>query len=650
MAVNSPAKTYDRVGAFVMFRKLDTDALGETWRAGLLEPPKMGPVLAMRKLTGDRDAFAASFPSAKLFGEKITGATLAKAQKFEIIDGHPVVAWEYAGGRSLAHVVAAAVAAHNPIPVDQAIAITEKVASALESIHAVKQEGRRLVHGALIPQFVWISDDGDVRVAGQLLGKGLLASLSRPAIAKEAGPFVAPELRAGGEPTKSSDVYAAGAIFFLALTGQAPPDSTSGNVADAVMKATLMHGDGPLPADLRAILEKTLASDSTARFDGPTELHKALSELLNKGQYAPTTFNLAFYLHNLLRSEMESEQRDRDQESKIAVEPYLEDLARPAPVPVATAPRTQPPAQPAPAPPPMFGSASFDKPSKSGSKMPLIIGGVVVAAIAAVAGWLVLGKKEPPAEVAKAAPPPATATVAAPVAAPVVAALPGQEPPAATGSDEESRKKAIEEEITRRLAEEMRKLQDDYNKQLKQQQDAGTKQGVTSQPSATVTPVVESPAQPAAAATQPAATPPSTSTQAPAPAPATATQAPAPAVAAQQPPPPAAPHQPPAQRAVQTGDVVGNTELDQAPRALRRVPPVYPPLAARQRLTGEVILSILINETGRVQDVRVLRVDKKGMGFEEAAVTAVKQFTFEPGVKDGKKVKTWLPIPFVFGK
>ncbi|MCM2315878.1 MAG: TonB family protein [Thermoanaerobaculia bacterium] len=642
------AKPYARLGAFVMFHKLDTDALGETWRAGLLEPPKMGPVLATRKLAGNREAWAANFPSARLFAEKITGATLAKGQRFEVVDGQPVVAWEYAGGRSLAHLVAAAVTAHNPIPIDQAIAIAEKVASALEAINSVKQEGKRLVHGAVVPQFVWISEDGDVRVAGQLLGKGLIASLSNPTVAKEAGPFVAPELRGGGEATKASDVYAAGAILYLAVTGQAPPEPTSGKVIEAVQKAVLMHSDEKVPADVRAILEKALATDPAARFDGPTELHKALSELLNKGQYAPTTFNLAFYVHNLLRSEMEAEQKEREQESKLAVEPYLQDLERqvPSPAPAAPAARPQPAPAPAPAPAPMFGSATFEQPKQGGSKLPLIAGGVALVAAAAVGGWYFLGRKEQPAPppVAQAAPAPATETVAAPVAAPVLAALPGQEQPAATSTDEEARKKAIEDEINRRLAEEMRKLQDDYNKQLKKQQDASGKPVAATQTTPAVT---QPPAQTAPAVAQQAPPQPATATQAPVPAPATATQAPVPVAAAQQ-PPAAVPPPPAAPAAVQTGDFVASTELDQAPRPVKRVAPVYPPMAARQRLTGEVILSILINETGKVQEVRVLRVDKKGMGFEAAAVTAVKQFTFEPGVKDGKKVKTWMPIPFVF--
>jgi TonB family protein len=303
----------------------------------------------------------------------------------------------------------------------------------------------------------------------------------------------------------------------------------------------------------------------------------------------------------------------------------------------------------------MFGTATFEQPKKGGSKMPLILGGIVVLALAGVGAWLALGKKAPPpAPVAQAAPPPPTQTVApAPVAdAPVVAALPGQdaETAASTATDAEARKKAMEEEINRRVAAEMAKVQSEYNKELVKQQEAAARAAGGTQP-------VAATKAPAVAAVQPPPTQPpppqpataATATQAPVPAPATATQAPAAAVAAQQ-PPPAAAQQPPAPRVVETGDFVASTELDQSPKVKKRVDPIYPPMAARQRVKGAVILGLLINETGRVQDVRILSVDKKGMGFEDAAVTAAKQFTYDPGLKDGKKVKTLIPVPFMFGK
>jgi protein TonB len=70
-------------------------------------------------------------------------------------------------------------------------------------------------------------------------------------------------------------------------------------------------------------------------------------------------------------------------------------------------------------------------------------------------------------------------------------------------------------------------------------------------------------------------------------------------------------------------------------------------MAQRQRVKATVLVTALISEAGDVIDVKILRGDKR-FGFEEAALKAVRATKFSPGVKDGKHVKTWYPIPVKF--
>ena len=56
-------------------------------------------------------------------------------------------------------------------------------------------------------------------------------------------------------------------------------------------------------------------------------MKQAVSALAHGGKYSATTFNLAFYLSNLLKKEMESEALDRDRESKVNVAAYVEQPA-----------------------------------------------------------------------------------------------------------------------------------------------------------------------------------------------------------------------------------------------------------------------------------------------------------------------------------
>lgn len=94
--------------------------------------------------------------------------------------------------------------------------------------------------------------------------------------------------------------------------------------------------------------------------------------------------------------------------------------------------------------------------------------------------------------------------------------------------------------------------------------------------------------------------------------------------------------------AVMTGDTV-----DQQPRALARTPLEYPPRAKAKEIEGYVLLSILINEQGVVEDVKVLEADPQGT-FEEVAIRNIKKWKFEPARYQGKAVKTWINQPITF--
>jgi protein TonB len=105
----------------------------------------------------------------------------------------------------------------------------------------------------------------------------------------------------------------------------------------------------------------------------------------------------------------------------------------------------------------------------------------------------------------------------------------------------------------------------------------------------------------------------------------------------------------PAPPAVKRGDLVASTELDRPPEIASVVKPEYPPVARRMNVSGTVVLSVLVDETGRVEDVRTVREAGGNMGLTQAAQKAVRLWTFRPAVKNGVQVKTWMtiPIPFV---
>ena len=79
----------------------------------------------------------------------------------------------------------------------------------------------------------------------------------------------------------------------------------------------------------------------------------------------------------------------------------------------------------------------------------------------------------------------------------------------------------------------------------------------------------------------------------------------------------------------------------------RRVSPQYPERALRMRQEGVVWLRVLISETGSRQDIKIHRPTKYAL-LNQAALKAVKKWTFTPNVVNGKSTKSWVDIPIEF--
>jgi protein TonB len=103
-----------------------------------------------------------------------------------------------------------------------------------------------------------------------------------------------------------------------------------------------------------------------------------------------------------------------------------------------------------------------------------------------------------------------------------------------------------------------------------------------------------------------------------------------------------APPPPPSPRAKDPVRVGGSI---QAPTKLVNVSPVYPSIAIAARKEGLVILEAIISEDGSVRDVRSLRPEPL---FEEAAITAVRQWRFSPTLLNGERVPIVMTVTVSF--
>lgn len=84
--------------------------------------------------------------------------------------------------------------------------------------------------------------------------------------------------------------------------------------------------------------------------------------------------------------------------------------------------------------------------------------------------------------------------------------------------------------------------------------------------------------------------------------------------------------------------------------ASSRVDPVYPRLARQAGIEGRVILEVVVLNDGTVGELRVLGSPGEKLGFDEAAMKAVRQWRYMPATQDGRPVTVLLTVVVEFSR
>ncbi len=633
----------EQFGKYLLLKKLGEDHFGEFFRAGRISSEGLEEVTLLRVFNGngiDGESFLRRAKERNGLHDILRSPNIARSTDFGEVNGIPFVTYDYLSGQNLATLLAQAKKKRSPIPTDHALLITERIALALAVGYETRFQGQRVLHSCLTPNLVVISNEGETRVLGFGLAPAIRAVATLPQNRKSLGQYLAPEIVTGAEPSRSDDVYSLGVMLLEMLSGQ-PLDFSVG--AEAAIDSAILGIEGsPLPDDLKVFLNKSIVTRDR-RIGDVVSWHKALSKLMFDGDYSPTTFNIAFYMHNLFREDIERETRE------IEVEKTIE-------IPVGAAVTATAPPAPVPSPSDDFRDSTgvregtlavrerygIAEEGEKKSKFPMLmaVAGIAVIGLAAV-GYFLFGRGDgTPTNQAATTP---AAVTAAPDPEPVTA--PVEAEPAGPTSEEiavqinsifdakqkemqaesDASKKSFEDEIGR-LRAELSKAQE----KEKQREEVAT-------------PPVPKPVETKEPTAEPAKKEPEATTQ-------VAEKEPAPKATTPTTTPKTTPANKPAtvpKAAVRTGDLVKLSEAGVRPptvktRASARVPPLLKRM--KKKVTAKV--RILVDENGKVIDAQM--IEKVGFGVDKEAVRVAKNTVYNPATKDGTRVKIWIVQTITF--
>ncbi len=640
----------EQFGKYLLLKKLAEDALGETFRAGRVGGHGMEQVVLLRVFNGtglDAGTLSAALSKRRAVHQALVSPNIGNGVDLGEVRGVPFVAYDYISGKDLAALQEQARRRNHPIPSDHALLIAERIALALAVGYETRLEDDRVLHGAVLPQLVMISNEGETRLLGFEAAPGLRQVVRGAVATKPLARYLSPEARSGAAPNKSDDVYSLGAILLELLTGHPVP--TDADLSATIDNAELSSEGTPLPDDLKRLLKQSLTT-ADKRIGDVITWHKSLSRMMFEGQYNPTTFNLAFFMHNLFRDEIEKESRE------IEVEKTME-LQLPPAAPVAAAAAAGAAAAAAPVKAPTFGSMSSElreatstgvltdtqvRAREKAGKSKMILGAVAALVVIGVGAGLFFVMR------GKGTAAPATQAAAAPAAAPAADRVALQQQAAAQQA-EAQRLEALYKEMLDKQSKDMQAKYDEQLATMRKEMDAARQRAQQAQQAADA-PAPPPSRPPAPAATVAAAPARPTTTQAAAPAPTTATASAPPAqttTAAAAPAAPAPAEPAPASLPTDMATTQAAPVNSTPPRLLARPQPGYPAIAQRMRKEATVVVRVLVDERGRVAQAE-LKGAPAGFGFDQSALQAAKGAKFSAATQGGQPVKMWVDLPIHF--
>ncbi len=288
--------TYTRVGSFLLAQELAEDPFGGIHRG-----------IQTAGAAFDRHVLVRTFSEELVhqgMGTKgadvgriipLLGGSRAFGQGYRYEGGKaPHCVCDYIPGRSLGQLIEKTKHEQIPFGVDHALSVIQGIAQGIVQMHA-----KGVTHGVLSPHSIWVSFEGAAHIIDAPYASSVRSYLSKCPAAEN---WLAAYLQMPNGTPLQQDLFGVGAILYELLTFDKLPLGAD-LIAPALERATLKAAqeEGPFPAEIKAFLQKLLLGRDP--FTNTETFNAELERVLYDGDYSPTTFNMAFFMHTLFREE-----------------------------------------------------------------------------------------------------------------------------------------------------------------------------------------------------------------------------------------------------------------------------------------------------------------------------------------------------------
>lgn len=275
----------ERIGRYVIEAVLGRGAMGVIYRAHDPEIDRRVAIKLIRAdlLAGeDRAEFVARFRREAQAAGRCSHPNIVAVYDFALHEGNPFLAMEFVDGVTLSQVIAEARGGGGGIALETAVGFVQQVLAALDAAHRLG-----IVHRDVKPANVMLAGDGCVKVADFGISRIGSSSLTQDGAMVGTPSYMSPEQCRGEVVDARSDLFSVGVVMFELLSGEKP--FKGANAVEVLGK--LLHQEAPdlglaapfVPAEVRAVVRRSLAKDKAGRFGSAAAMGAALTAAMAAG-------------------------------------------------------------------------------------------------------------------------------------------------------------------------------------------------------------------------------------------------------------------------------------------------------------------------------------------------------------------------------
>ena len=309
-------------GDYVLINKVASGGMADVFSARVVGIKGFSKTVAIKRIfphLAERQHFAAMFTDEAKIASRLAHPNIAQILELGQVDGKPFIAMEFVDGRDLYRILQRLQTMGDPCPWPMAVRITLDLAQALHHAHEFQSPDGRpqcIIHRDVSPKNVLVSFSGEVK----LTDFGIARARDREEHTEHGQikgkvRYMSPEVAAGGEIDRRSDIFSLGVVLAEMLTME--PFRSGPNDLGILLSIREGRDDrhrfDAIPTELAHILKRALNRDPNGRYPTAEAFRTDLADLAT-GPIAPmTALELGHFISGLFAEEHAAERRQQVQ-------------------------------------------------------------------------------------------------------------------------------------------------------------------------------------------------------------------------------------------------------------------------------------------------------------------------------------------------